>query len=141
MNSERIRDLLDRHWAASNAGDQDAEHDIYAADVVVEYPQSGEVIHGRNNLQTLRTQHPARRTFTVRKISGAGNLWVTEYVLTYDGTPTYTVSIMQFADDHVIAETQYFADPFKPPAWRAQLVEQRRPLADEVVGGGTSSRR
>ncbi|MFD0398508.1 nuclear transport factor 2 family protein [Kitasatospora sp. NPDC127121] len=117
------RALLDRHWAASNSGDADAEHDIYADDVIVEYPQSGEVIRGRSNIQALRTQHPAVRTFTVRRILGADDLWVTEFVLTYDGKPTQTVSIMEFSAGRVVRETQYFADPFDPPAWRSQWVE------------------
>jgi hypothetical protein len=34
------------------------------------------------------------------------------------------VSIMEFADDKVTRETQYFADPFPAPAWRAQWVER-----------------
>jgi ketosteroid isomerase-like protein len=126
---DRIRDLLDRHWEASSAGDQDAEHDIYADDVIVEYPQSGEIIRGKHNIQAIRTHHPARRTFTVSKITGAGDTWVTEYLLTYDGTPTYTVSIMQFSGDHVTRETQYFADPFDRPAWRSRWTELRQPAA------------
>ncbi len=126
---DRIRDLLKRHWEASSGGDQDAEHDIYADDVIVEYPQSGEIIRGKHNIQAIRTHHPARRTFTVRKITGAGEIWVTEYLLTYDGTPTCTVSIMQFSGDHVTRETQYFADPFDPPAWRSRWTEQRQTAA------------
>jgi hypothetical protein len=70
----------------------------------------------------------------VRKITGAQETWVSEYLLTYDGTPTYTVSIMQFAGDHVIRETQYFADPFEPPAWRSQWVELSQPLAGKTAG-------
>ena len=68
MNSADIRALLDAHWAASEAGDQDTEHAIYAEDVVVEYPQSGEVIRGRRTIQELRTKYPAaKRTFAVRE--------------------------------------------------------------------------
>ena len=63
--------------------------------------------------------------FAVRRIVGAGNLWVTEYVITYEGKPAYTVSIMEFRDGKVAHETQYFADPFDAPAWRAQWVERR----------------
>ncbi len=43
---------------------------------------------------------------------------------TWDG-PSYTVSIMEFKNGKVVHETQYFADPFDPPAWRAQWVELR----------------
>jgi hypothetical protein len=55
---------------------------------------------------------------------GSGDLWVTEFILTYDGKPSYTVSIMEFKGDKVARETQYFADPFVAPAWRAQWVER-----------------
>lgn len=60
----------------------------------------------------------------VRRMVGESELWVTEYVITYEGKPVYTVSIMQFRDGKVSHETQYFADPFDAPAWRAQWVER-----------------
>ena len=60
----------------------------------------------------------------MRRIVGAGDLWVTEYVLTYDGRPSYTVSIMEFAGGKVVRETQYFGDPFEPGPSRAQWVER-----------------
>ncbi|MFJ2775427.1 nuclear transport factor 2 family protein [Kitasatospora sp. NPDC087315] len=123
MGHQETRAALDRHWAASAAGDQDTEHEIYHDDVIVDYPQSGERIHGRHNLQALRSHHPARLGFTIRRILGSGDLWITEYVLDYDGKPVPTVSVMEFRDGKVARETQYFADPFAPPAWRAQWVE------------------
>ena len=48
---------------------------------------------------------------------------MSECIITYDGVPTYWVSIMEFAQDHVAHETQYFADPFRAPEWRAALAE------------------
>ena len=124
MNSQAIRSAIDQHWAASAAGDQIAEHAIYRDDVVCEYPQSGEVIRGRSNLQALRSHHPGRPSgFAVRRIAGEGSLWITEYVINYGTTRTFAVSIMEFRDDKVAHETQYFADPFDAPAWRAQWVE------------------
>src|SRR3954452_361792 len=123
MDEAEIRAAIDRHWAASAAGDQVAEHDIYHDDVVCEYPQSGEIIRGRDNLQALRSHHPGRPSdFTVRRIVGEGDLWVTEYQINYGGTRAFTVSIMEFRNGKVSHETQYFADPFEAPAWRAQWV-------------------
>ena len=124
MEDREIWAALDRHWAASDANDFDAEHLIYQEDAVLEYPQSGERIRGRQNIQSSRAAQPNRKRFTVRRITGAGNLWVTEYVLTYDGQPSYTVSIMEFDDGKVRRETQYFGDPFEPGPSRAQWVER-----------------
>jgi len=47
----QIRAALEGHWTASAAGDQDAEHEICNDDAVVEYPQSGERVRGRHNVQ------------------------------------------------------------------------------------------
>jgi len=126
MDEQDIRTAIDRHWAASAAGDEAAEHEIYHDDAVCEYPQSGEVILGRANLQALRSHHPGGPSgFEVRRIVGEGDLWVTEYVIAYGSKHAHTVSIMEFRDGKVSRETQYFADPFDAPAWRAQWVEQR----------------
>jgi hypothetical protein len=54
---------------------------------------------------------------------GNGDLWVTEFVLSYDGMPSYAVSIMEFREGQVANETQYFADRFDPAPSRAHLVE------------------
>ncbi|HEX4327103.1 MAG TPA: nuclear transport factor 2 family protein, partial [Burkholderiales bacterium] len=85
--------LLERHWSASDAGDFEVEHEIYREDAVLEYPQSGERIRGRRNIQESRRLQPNQKRFTVKRIVGSGDFWVTEFVLAYDGVPSYVVSI------------------------------------------------
>src|SRR5215813_1990501 len=126
MENKDIRAALDRHWAASDANNFDEEHQIYREDAVLEYPQSGERIRGRRNIQSSRFAQPNKKRFTVRRILGIADLWVTEFVLTYDGQPSYSVSIMEFNDGKVARETQYFGDPFEPGPSRAQWVEPMR---------------
>jgi len=121
---QAIRAALDQHWGASDANDFQTEHLIYHEDAVLEYPQSGERTRGRSNIQNQRASQPNKKRFSIRRIIGGGDLWVTEYILTYDGKPSYTVSIMEFRGDKITRETQYFADPFVAPASRAQWVER-----------------
>jgi len=121
---QEIRAALDQHWAASDANDFETEHLIYREDAVLEYPQSGELTRGRSNIQGQRESQPNKKRFTIRRIIGSGDLWVTEFILMYDAKPSYTVSIMEFTGDKVARETQYFADPFPAPAFRAQWVER-----------------
>lgn len=123
MEDREIRAALDRHWAASDANDLERAPDL---------PR------GRGaRISTIGRAHPGamedpvvsrctaeRKRFTARRIIGAGDLWVTEYVLTYDGRPSYTVSIMEFVDGKVARETQYFGDPFEPGPSRAQWIER-----------------
>ena len=125
MDDQDIREVVDRHWKASAAGDQETEHDIYHDDAICDYPQSGERIRGRRNLQELRSHHPAKPLgFNVRRVLGSGDLWITECIITYQGKPSFTVSIMEFREGKVMRETQYFADPFEAPAWRSRWVER-----------------
>ena len=124
MGDEDVRAALQRHWAASDANDFDTEHEIYRADAVLEYPQSGERIRGRSNIQASRVAQPNAKRFTVRRILGGGDLWISELVLKYDEQPYYVVSIMEFEDEAVVRETQYFGDPFAPGPSRARWVER-----------------
>src|SRR6201990_318104 len=124
MDDQALRTTLQSHLDASDANQFEAEHDIYPDDAVLNYPQSGERIRGRQNIQESRTVQPNKKRFTVRRITGSGDLWVTEFILTYDDIPSYSVSIMEFRDGLVAHETQYFGDRFDPGPSRAHLVER-----------------
>jgi hypothetical protein len=131
MSDQQLRAALDEHWAASDRNDFETEHSIYHDDAVLEYPQSGERIRGRRNIQITRSKQPNAKRFTIRRIIGGGDLWVTEFILSYDGKPSYTVSVMEFEGDKVARETQYFADPFEAAAWRSQWVERMDPATSK----------
>jgi hypothetical protein len=124
MRDDDVRAALLRHWAASDANDFEAEHEIYADHAALEYPQSGERIRGRLRIQASRMAQPSQKRFSVRRLQGGQGLWISEVVITYDERPSYVVSIMEFEDDKVIRETQYFGDPFEPGPSRAQWVER-----------------
>ena len=124
MRDQELRTALQRHWAASDSDDFAAEHEIYEDDAVLEYPQSGERIRGRRGIQESRMAQPNKKRFTVRRLQGSGSLWVSELVVTYDGQPSYVVSIMDFKGEKVIRETQYFGSPFQPGPSRARWVER-----------------
>ena len=124
MNDRTVRLALERHWDASDANDFELEHEIYREDAILDYPQSGERIRGRRNIRESRFVQPNKKRFTVRRIVGSGDLWVTEFILAYDDVPSYVVSIMEFREGLVANETQYFAGPFAPAQSRAHLVER-----------------
>jgi hypothetical protein len=97
---DATRAALEEHWSASERGDTENEHAIYADEAILDYPPSG-----------------------VRRIVGSGELWVNEVVITYDGVPSYSVSIMEVADEKVVHETRHFGDTFGAPAWRTALAD------------------
>src|SRR5580692_2062504 len=103
VQAQPLLEVLTAHWQASAAGDLEAEHAIYDEHAICDYPQSGERILGRRNLQALRSHHPGKPSgFTVRRIVGKGDMWITEYTITYQGRPAYTVSIMEFRNGKVM---------------------------------------
>jgi hypothetical protein len=105
------RRAIEQHWAASEAGDVEVEHRLYAEDAILDYPQSGERFVGRPTIAEQRSGHPALCHFRLRRVLGTGSVWVSECVITYDGAPSISVSIMEVGDGLVAHETQYFADP------------------------------
>ena len=126
MDDRTVRVALERHWDASDASDFKAEHEIYREDAVLDYPQSGDYASSGRAQHSREPNRPAKQEAfhgLRRIIVGSGDLWITEFVLTYDGVPTYAVSIMEFCEGLVANETQYFADRFDPAPSRAHLVE------------------
>jgi SnoaL-like domain len=121
---DELRVSLQRHWAASDAGNFAEEHEIYDVDAILEYPQSAERIRGRSAIQSSRRAQPNRKRFTVLRLLGSGRLWLSEVALTYDGEPLHMVSIMEFEGGKVVRETQYFCPPFEPGPSRAAWVEK-----------------
>jgi hypothetical protein len=114
MDDRTVRLAAERHWDASGRELHGCRiHEIYREDAVLDYPQSGERIRGRHiNIQESRSVQPNKKRFKVGRIIGSGDLWVTEFVITYDGIPSYSVSICEFREGLVAHETQYFADQF-----------------------------
>src|ERR1700755_1562039 len=104
----RTRAAIEEHWRASEAGESAAEHAVYAEDAILDYPQSGERFRGRATIAAQRGGHPASRHFTVDRIVGHGDPWV---------------STRAFAGERVVQEPQYFADPFGAPESRIAIAE------------------
>ncbi len=132
LDEREVRKLLERHWEFAGS-DQDITHEIYHDDAILEFPQSGERFLGKEKFKAFREKYPAQLDFMIRRITGSGNLWVAENLISYDGAPwMFTVSILQFRDDKVAKEYVYITDGFEAPDWRApyrETFERFQPLA------------
>ena len=100
---------------------------IYADDAVVEWPQGGERLRGKESIIAFRSTYPARQRFDVHRITGCHALWVTEYTIHYDDEPVLAVGILEFRNGKVVRERICFGEPWEPPAWRARWVERFDP--------------
>lgn len=105
--------------------DAQAEHELRHDDYVMEMPQSGERIRGRDNMRRMQEAFPNPPDATLRRLSGQGDHWVLELVSDYgDGDIYFVAVIIEFADGKIRKETRYYTKPFPAPEWRSQWVEQ-----------------
>jgi ketosteroid isomerase-like protein len=113
-------------WRTLEAGDWDAAADLLHEDFVQEWPQSGERIVGRDNAIAINQNFPGGLpTMRFRRTLAGGDLAVLEIELTYaDGSRYLGVSVIELRDGKIAKETDYFAQPFPAPQWRAQWVER-----------------
>jgi hypothetical protein len=123
MDDDATRARIRQFAEAINTADMEVFDAIYHDDVVIEWPQSGEVIRGKKNIRELRLAYPTPPTATLRRIAGSGDLWAMEMVFDYDGDRFHVIVIHQYREGLVARETAYYAAPFQAPAWRAKWVE------------------
>ncbi len=125
MSNDDNRATLERTIAAIFAGDVDGSTAAMADDAVVEWPQSGERIVGRQACSLVYKNYPGGSpSYELRRISGSGDLFVVEAVGQYGSDTTYMTSIIEFRDGRIVKQTDYFGSPFEAPAWRSQWVER-----------------
>ena len=124
MSHHENREILERTIAAMFAGDIDSMIEGIAEDAVVEWPQSGERIVGRQACGLVFRNYPGGSpTYELRRITGSGDLFVVEAVGHYGSDTSYMTSIVEFAGGKIVRQTDYFGSPFEAPGWRAQWVE------------------
>jgi hypothetical protein len=117
MDAATVRAMLEQHFS----GDPAVSHEMYHADAVLEFPQSGERFEGVENLREWRDNYPASTSVEFREIRGRADLWVAEISISYDdGPPNFGVSILEFRGDKIARESIYFGEGWDPPEWRAQ---------------------
>ena len=126
---EKIKQGLEGGDLKSLAQAMDA---VTADDFVTEWPQSGERISGKAAFKKINENYASATgkspTMKVRRISGEGDLYILEGTIDYgDGTPVSYVGIAEFKNGKVVKNTEYFANPFEAPAWRADYVERMQP--------------
>jgi hypothetical protein len=118
MDAATVRAMLEQHFAS---GDPDVSHAMYHDDAVLEFPQSGELFEGVENLREWRSNYPASTKVEFREIRGGADVWVAELSISYDDGPwSFGVSILEFRGDKIARESIYVAEGWEAPEWRAE---------------------
>jgi SnoaL-like domain len=108
--------------------------EVSSDNFVQERPQSGERVVGREASIRINTMYEGatgnRPKLAFRRLVGDGDVYVIEGTIDYgDGTPVSYIGIAELRDGKLAKITEYFANPFEAPAWRAGLVERMEPVS------------
>ena len=103
------------------------EYELRHEDYVMEMPQSGERIRGREKMRAFQEAYPNPPSMRVRRVLVRAGLWVVELVSNYGGRIYDPVLIIELKDGKMWRDTRYYAEPFEAPEWRAQWVERMGP--------------
>jgi hypothetical protein len=136
--------VLRRYSEIMSQRDYDSLDEVLHRDYITEWPQSGEVVHGVENLRRLLRGYPGgdpefreaevllgdeeryamTPTFNLVKIEGSGDRFTAWARAAYpDGTEWFIVSVSTFKDGKVWRQVEFFAPTFDPPDWRSEWVE------------------
>jgi hypothetical protein len=120
-----MREAADRLFTGRpKALSAEAEYQLRHENYVMEMPQSGERIRGREAMKSMQEAYPTPPTITIRRVVGAGRLWVLEGINDYDGDVWHVILVLELDEEgQFVRDTRYYSKPFDPPAWRAQWVE------------------
>ena len=117
------RESVERLLAGINSGDTSIMDEVFHHDALMDWPQFGERIRGAENRRSIYANIPALPKIATRRIFGAGDLWIAEAILDYDGSKFNAILVFEFRDGKIERETAYWAAPGEPAAWRAAWVE------------------
>ena len=116
----------------------EAEYDARHEDFVMEMPQSGERIRGRENMRAFQrsfADHSNPPTITLRRVRVADGLWVVEGVNDYGDGRVFNIAVVfELRDCRIWRDTRYYAEPFEAPEWRARWVERMEIGASPLDG-------
>ncbi|GAA0954269.1 nuclear transport factor 2 family protein [Kribbella koreensis] len=123
--TDKNRALLERLWPMDGqlALSAEAEHELRTEDYVLEMPQSGERIVGRDKMRAMQREYPSPPSIVIQRITGAGDHFVVLGRSDYDGEIFHVANIVEFRDGRIARETRIYGSPFEPPAWRSKYAE------------------
>lgn len=124
--SEHAIEIVQRFWQLMATNDFHSVGAVLADDFVLDWPQSGERIRGRENYAAMNEQYPAhgRWTFTVNRIVGNDSEAVTDVSVSDGVQNARAISFFEIQDGRILKMVEYWPDPFPPRQDRNHLVEK-----------------
>ena len=124
QSSKRV---VEQFWEAMQSNDFRAAGEFLHEEFVLEWPQSGERVRGRQNFVAINQNYPAhgRWEFTIHRILAEGDEAVSDVDVTDGVIRGRVITFSKIRDGKIVHQTEFWPDPFEPADWRTQWVEKR----------------
>ncbi|PAZ13874.1 hypothetical protein CLM62_20485 [Streptomyces sp. SA15] len=120
-----LRKTVETFWATAQARDWDAFADTLAEDVVYTLPQTRERIVGRERYVRFNREYPGDWRLRVERIVAEPEQVVSWGLFTVELEEMYGISFFTGDDSgRISAVTDFWPEPYEPPAGREHLVER-----------------
>jgi hypothetical protein len=98
---------------------------LLADDFVLDWPQSGERIRGRDNYAAMNEQYPAkgRWTFTINTIVGNDEEAVSDVTVCHGAQTARAISFFEIRGSVIVKMVEFWPEPFPAREDRKHLVE------------------
>jgi hypothetical protein len=125
MSEQEAHDFLVELVSSLSA---EEEYELRHQDYVMEMPQSGESIRGREKMREFQEAYPTPPSIRLRRVLVRDGLWVVEGVSDYGGGQVFdVVLIIELKEGKMWRDRRYYAEPFEAPEWRSRWVELMEP--------------
>jgi ketosteroid isomerase-like protein len=120
------KEVIEQFWETMKTNDFRAVGELLHDDYVLEWPQSGERVRGRENFVAINERYPAhgRWKFNVHRILAEGDQAVSDVDVTDGVVRARVITFSTIQEGKILHQTEFWPDPFGPAAWRAQWVEE-----------------
>jgi hypothetical protein len=147
--------MIERYFEAGAMRDFDELDRLRHPAWTAEWPQSGERVPSHAADRKIHEHYEGYPAHELRwaagiedrwtvspllpvRVTGGGDLWVGEAVLTYPDGPEHAIMVIELREGLVWRETVYWGAPFEAAPWRADLVDRiPSPGVPRVVRGAS----
>ncbi len=129
MTSGKAAAVVAAFWELMESNDFRSVGAVLSDDFVLDWPQSGERIRGRENFAAMNEAYPAhgRWHFTINEVVGNESDAVSDVSVTDGARRDRAISFFTVRDGTIVKIVEFWPEPFPAPENRRHLVE---PLSD-----------
>ncbi|MEW6708872.1 MAG: nuclear transport factor 2 family protein [Candidatus Riflebacteria bacterium] len=120
------REIILGYWQAMQANDfKAAANEFFSEDFTLFWPQSGELISGRENFASINQNYPCHGEwkFKINSLIVEGDQAVTDVEVTDGVIKARAITFHQVANGLIIKQIEFWPDSFSAPEWRQNWVQ------------------